>query len=66
MKKCPSSIWSWDLNPGPLEHESLPITNRPGLPSLFVLETWGNWATLKSNIGSHSKTILKFLTEASF
>ena len=30
--KCPSSIWRWDLNPRPSEHESPPITNRPGLP----------------------------------
>ena len=29
---CPSSIWCWDLNPRPLEHESSPITTRPGLP----------------------------------
>ena len=29
---CPSSIWHQDLNPWPLEHESSPITTRPGLP----------------------------------
>ena len=29
--KCPSSIWCWDLNPRPSEHESPPITTRPGL-----------------------------------
>ena len=32
MWKCPPSIWSWDSNPRPLEHESSPITTRPGLP----------------------------------
>ena len=32
MKKCPSSIRCWDLNPRPLEHESPPITTRPRLP----------------------------------
>ena len=28
--QCPSSIRRWDLNPRPLEHESSPITTRPG------------------------------------
>ena len=47
MKKCPFSIWRRDSNPRPLEHESQPITTRPGLPpevvfffhleSLFIL-----------------------------
>ena len=32
VKKCPSSIWCRDLNSRPLEHESPPITTRPGLP----------------------------------
>ena len=31
VKKCPSSIWCWDSNSQPLEHESTPITTRPGL-----------------------------------
>ena len=31
VKKCPSSIWCEDLNSWPLEHESPPITTRPGL-----------------------------------
>ena len=29
VKNCPSSIWCWDLNPRPLEHELSPITTRP-------------------------------------
>ena len=29
---CPSSIRCWDSNPRPLNHESSPITTRPGLP----------------------------------
>ena len=32
QKKCPSTIWCRNLNPQPLEHESPPITARPGLP----------------------------------
>ena len=32
VKKCPSSIQSQDSNPQSLEHESPPITARPGLP----------------------------------
>ena len=31
-EKCPSSICCWDPNPQPIEHESLPITTRTGLP----------------------------------
>ena len=31
VKKCPSSIWCQDSNSQPLEHESPPITTRPGL-----------------------------------
>ena len=31
VKKCPSSLRCWDLNPQPLERESLPITTIPGL-----------------------------------
>ena len=30
VKKCPSSIWCWDSNSWPLEHESHLITTRPG------------------------------------
>ena len=29
---CPPSIQCWDLNPRTSEHESPPITTRPGLP----------------------------------
>ena len=29
-----SSIWCWDSNPQPLEHESSPVTTRPGLPPI--------------------------------
>ena len=36
MKKCRSSKWHLDLNPRPLEHESPPITTRPGLPPKTV------------------------------
>ena len=32
MTKCPYSIQCYDLNPIPPEHESPPITTRPGLP----------------------------------
>ena len=36
VKRCPSSIRCWDLNSRPLEHESPPITTRPGI---FYLPT---------------------------
>ena len=32
-EKCPFRIWRRDLNPQPSDHESPPITTRPGLPS---------------------------------
>ena len=32
VKKCPSSMWCQDSNSQPMEHESPPITTRPGLP----------------------------------
>ena len=35
VKKCPSSIQCWDLNPQPSGHESVPITTRPGLPPIL-------------------------------
>ena len=41
VKKCPSSIRCWDSNLQPLEHESPPITTRPGLPpygAVFVAQ----------------------------
>ena len=34
---CPSSIRCRDSNPRPLEHESPPISTRPGLPSKVFL-----------------------------
>ena len=34
VKKYPSSIWCRDSNLQPLEHESPPITTRPGLPAI--------------------------------
>ena len=34
-EKCPSSIRCRDSNPWPPEHESPPITTRPGLPHNF-------------------------------
>ena len=34
---CPSRIWCRDSNPWPLEHESPPITTRPGLPFMIIM-----------------------------
>ena len=36
MWKCPSSIWSWDSNPRPIEHDSPAITTRQRLPTYFL------------------------------
>ena len=35
-EKCPSSILCRDLNPRPLERESLPTTTRPGFPPISL------------------------------
>ena len=45
VKKCPSSTRCWDFNPRPLEHESLPITTRPGLPPLIEVCTLGQFSS---------------------
>ena len=38
-EKCPYTLWCWDSNPRPSEHESPPITTRPGVPLIFELKT---------------------------
>ena len=38
VKKCLSSIWCRDSNSQPLEHESPPITTRPGLNHTVTLK----------------------------
>ena len=43
MTKCPSSIWRQDSNPQPFEHESSPITTRPGLLPIAVWYQTGRW-----------------------
>ena len=35
-KKCPSSIWYWDSNPPPSEHESPSITTWPDLTPKYL------------------------------
>ena len=47
---CPSSILWWDSNPQPSEHETPPITIRPGLPGRVVMLRWFNalWLAKKS------------------
>ena len=57
-ENCPSSIWCWDLNPRPMEHESTPITTRLGLSAkqhnffpMYVAQIFGNvWAIFKEAI----------------
>ena len=47
-EKCPSSIRSRDLNSQILEHESTPITIRPGLPpKVFQILTTSRWLLSK-------------------
>ena len=38
MKNDPSSMQHWDSNPRPSEHESPPLTTRPGLPDSLANE----------------------------
>ena len=35
VNKCPSSIWCWDSNSQPLEHEFPPVTTKPGNNLVF-------------------------------
>ena len=57
---CPFSIWCRDSNSGPLEHESPPITTRPGLPphctNLVIL-----WVLLKQPFGKINLPFSLFL-----
>ena len=49
-EKCPSSVLCWDLNPQPSDHESPPVTTRPGLPSTttnFHTQIFSDFAILK-------------------
>ena len=46
-EKCPSSKRRWDSNPRPLEHESPPITTRPGLPPNKLIFLWTGWKDCK-------------------
>ena len=55
VKKCPSSIRCQDLNPRPLECESLPITTRPGLfccKRKKVCKKCVKW-TIQRNLSQH-------------
>ena len=45
VKKFPFSIWHWDSNPQPLDHELSPITTRPGLPPRYKHFTNVNYDT---------------------
>ena len=52
-EKYPSSIWRWDSNTQPLEHEYPPITTRPGPTGNFpcIIFSWfglSNWAISSS------------------
>ena len=46
---CPSSIQHQDSNPQPLEHESPPITTRPGL-FLFIVVLFNQWHVTRHNL----------------
>ena len=65
MKKCPSSIQCRDSNSRLLEHESPPITTRPGLLSsvIIIIIVWqnvtSNWLTVFKNILSILKKTLR-------
>ena len=38
VPKSPSLVWGWDLNQRPSDHESPPVTTKPGLPpASFVI-----------------------------
>ena len=50
-EKCSYSILWWDSNSQPLEHDSSPVTTRPGLPGENILLDWiWIWAIQDSNL----------------
>ena len=58
-EKCPSNIQRRDLNPRPLDHESSPITTRPGLPplglfGLFLSFRIATFTLSKEKVGCHA------------
>ena len=55
--KCPSSIWCWDSNPQPSEHESPPITNRPGRPPFLC------WMTTLTNQSALFQITVRYIRQ---
>ena len=52
----------WDLNPQPLEHESAPVTTRPGLPPVSVTRLGDFWKFLATKfVKIVAKIICNFL-----
>ena len=35
LKKCPSSIWHWDLNSQPTDYKSPPLTTKGSRPNII-------------------------------
>ena len=60
-EKCPSSIRCWDSNPRPLEHESPPMTTRPGLPPSTHHSLMSVSRKAMSSSRSPSRTFWSFL-----
>ena len=58
VKKCPSSIRCRDLNPQPLEHESRPITTRPGLQVILAVGSKGVSVPNQSELQTGREAIL--------
>ena len=66
-EKCPSRIQCWDSNPWPSEHESPPITTRPGLPRDKLRDKfWGRHSFLANDIYGYlitSQTQIKLISK---
>ena len=59
-EKCPSSIQRRDSNPQPFEHETSPITTRPGLPpNLHIVCLMTHYKIL--HLKCHPETISLYL-----
>ena len=51
---CPSSIRRGDSNPRPFEHESPPVTTRPGLPPVFYSSFRHDYCSKQDRVNEQS------------
>ena len=63
-EKCPSSVQCWDSSSQPSEHESPPITTRPGFPPDEFCCLWMEWKWMQKECKKERKELFKRLFES--